>query len=1474
MPSHRHPENRLSDALRSFYISEQLESRLLLSTASPVDTRNNIPAPAPLLTKLSLSRNPIPVLKRSPGVILAMSMPAPTIKLTPPKTTTVKKTTLTITSTKTATKTSTAPTATPAAASPASSAPDIITGALAGKVLFTSGGHGYVWRPAVTNSDGSVTPGYWGFMRTYGYNFIEDTGNQDQITPYADYALRSGATIVAMRPVDHQVNEFVMDNAMGYSASTGGFQIISGTWTANTSTVPYWSVNNGNDTAHWVFASASATETAVARYTPNIPVAGYYPIYEWTNPGQNNSSNDRLDDQTYRINYTGGSTEVKVAADKVGNGWVYLGSYYFAQGVTAANVEVSNKTSGSTSGKYAVADGIRFGNGMGDWTGAGTTAGTHPISGYPREDECALYWCYDSRGWNGASNRVSTSVVDANFGYADENLNFFACDRYAAYMNNSAIGKSTDRLWISFHSNASGDAGTGGTGRGTYGLVNDGPTTPNQEWLAETAGYGVQQDMLAAGFNWASKDDGNAATTDDNVFVGGYSEISNSSSYINGEFDATIIEVAYHDNATDNALLKNPAVRDAVGRSAYHTAVKYFQTFDSLTNTTVLPEAPIHVRATTDASGNVIISWDPGASSTGLTGPYGNAATSYRVHTSSNGYGFDGGVVTTGTSLTISGLSTSAPTYFMVTAINSGGESEESYVVVAKPQLGRPAPILIVNNFDRMDGASDQIETKYVGTTAYMLARARARYNNAYDYVIQAASSLSAYNSSLDIESATDESIALGQVNLSNYSAVIWMSGEESTGDTGTFRGAAATAVTNYLNAGGKLFVSGSEIAWDLGAQNNGPTFLANTLHATYVADDAATYNYNAGLTGTALAGVSAGAFDDGTHGTYDVDYPDVLGAGTGAQVAMYYAGGTKAAAIQWSSGNSKLVYLGFPIESIYTQSSRNALIAAVMNYFAVTATAAPGTPALTAASDTGSSSSDRITRLNNAPGKTLQFIIPSTLSGATVKLYDGTTIIGQGTGNGGSLTLTTNGTATLADGLHTLTATQTQTGSLESAASPSLSITIDTTAPTATFTSISSPKTSSISSEAITFSESIAGLSAPLFSLTRDGSAVDTSGSTLAGSGSSFTLSNLSSSTSNAGHYALSLFTTGITDLAGNSLAAAPSVSWLMNTINTTPASDALVLARGSTPSQMTVTLNGNSYSLSLTGLGQLYLNLNIGSNPDSVTFDFSNGTPFFDVGMTIAAKSTDAISFIGSSFNDSVSISSNGAIFNSLPITFSAGQPATFSFAGGAGSDSLTVTSRSISFPTDASLTTSNLTLNLGAGASAFFSSAQHLAALNLSDTATASLAAGGNNLIVAGSLSLADSSSLDVADNDMILTSTTPDTIRQYLLTGSLFSSSAAFNHLHTTALGYALSSDLGVTSFAGQSLSSPSLLIKYTYNGDTNLDGKVDADDLARIDRGVAKHLSTWLAGDSNYDGIIDSSDLTLAYTAFRDQGPIL
>jgi hypothetical protein len=60
------------------------------------------------------------------------------------------------------------------------------------------------------------------------------------------------------------------------------------------------------------------------------------------------------------------------------------------------------------------------------------------------------------------------------------------------------------------------------------------------------------------------------------------------------------------------------------------------------------------------------------------------------------------------------------------------------------------------------------------------------------------------------------------------------------------------------------------------------------------------------------------------------------------------------------------------------------------------------------------------------------------------------------------------------------------------------------------------------------------------------------------------------------------------------------------------------------------------------------------------------------------------------------------------------------------------------------------------------------------------------------------------------------------------------------------------------------------VKYTYYGDANLDGKVDASDYSRIDNGYLNQLTGWFNGDFNYDGAVDGSDYTLIDNAFNTQ----
>jgi fibronectin-binding autotransporter adhesin len=113
----------------------------------------------------------------------------------------------------------------------------------------------------------------------------------------------------------------------------------------------------------------------------------------------------------------------------------------------------------------------------------------------------------------------------------------------------------------------------------------------------------------------------------------------------------------------------------------------------------------------------------------------------------------------------------------------------------------------------------------------------------------------------------------------------------------------------------------------------------------------------------------------------------------------------------------------------------------------------------------------------------------------------------------------------------------------------------------------------------------------------------------------------------------------------------------------------------------------------------------------------------------------------------------------------------------------------------------------------------------------------------------------------------------------------SSAAASDTTHLHALGVILN-DNGTgsgtqlyASFEGySSLNDSDVLIKYTYYGDTDLNGEVDGSDYSRIDYAYEYNqthssapLTGWFNGDFNYDGVIDGSDYTLIDNAFNSQG---
>jgi hypothetical protein len=340
---------------------------------------------------------------------------------------------------------------------------------------------------------------------------------------------------------------------------------------------------------------------------------------------------------------------------------------------------------------------------------------------------------------------------------------------------------------------------------------------------------------------------------------------------------------------------------------------------------------------------------------TGLPSPTGDAATSYRVYTSPDGFAWDNGVAVTDTTHTLTGLSPDQLIFARVTGVNDGGESLPTPTLGARASADGQAHVLLVEAYGRNDGSNDvwQDDGISIGDTAETGPSLRLYANraNRQDYVIQHGTAVT-----LPFDSATRSMLPTGAatataVHLRDYAVVDWMAGEESSPEESIPINAAEIALTpaeqdllaDFLAQGGSLLISGSEIGLDLILRGHGPAFYTDVLKATYQGSDAFKRNYQPypntvmATPGGLFDGLDVFAFDNGSGDTYYADRVDYFLPSLDdprAQSALIYNAGIGHAALTWDSGDcARLVYMAFPFETIYPAETRDAVMTRIVEF-------------------------------------------------------------------------------------------------------------------------------------------------------------------------------------------------------------------------------------------------------------------------------------------------------------------------------------------------------------------------------------------------------------------------------------------------------------------------------------------------------------------------------------------------------------
>lgn len=297
------------------------------------------------------------------------------------------------------------------------------TGALAGKTVWLSPGHG--WQNTGTGL---------GFLTQRGNSngLVEDFTTAETVDYYLQhYLINAGAQVWSVRERDMNTNEIIVNNDDGAPAYTE-----TGAWTDGT--IPGYG-------GTYRTSSASATETATAVFTPTVTVSGQYWVSVRFIGGVN-----RATDVQYAVTHAGGTTTFTVNQELHGDTWVYLGQFYFFAGAPY-RIVISNRS--AEGGQAIVADAVRLGGGIGQTPDCVNGGGP---SNRPRFEESARQYAR-FQGHPPCREDVTVRPV------------------YAEYeLSKGNPSDTANAVFVSFHTNAGG-----GTGTETYRYNGGGSSQPN-----------------------------------------------------------------------------------------------------------------------------------------------------------------------------------------------------------------------------------------------------------------------------------------------------------------------------------------------------------------------------------------------------------------------------------------------------------------------------------------------------------------------------------------------------------------------------------------------------------------------------------------------------------------------------------------------------------------------------------------------------------------------------------------------------------------------------------------------------------------------------------------------------------------------------------------------------------------------------------------------------------------------------------
>lgn len=450
----------------------------------------------------------------------------------------------------------------------------------------------------------------WQFQRARTYTTIEDLFPLSYINPFlAPMLEKAGANVWSVRERDYQTAEVVIDNDGADTLSTFRSE---GPWAAGD--IPGWqggrpAVVAPNDTPFARGTTIAVTvpqddvTTTTAVYTPYIPRTGRYAVYASWAMAPGNSPSVPIE-----IRHAGGSTTLRVNQQVAGGTWVPLGFYEFEQGADEARASVTIRANGATrnpSGTTTVtADAVRFGGGMSNAVPGGL------VSGKPRTSDAALYWTQYA---GLAPERVQRDFGVGHFGL-DYNRDITARGEFVNWLNRPATPPTAPpeqrglgvpiEAYLSFHT----DAGYSASGLiGTlmlYNVVSDGSTTfpdGRTRWLNRDFATIMQDELVRT-----------ARALYTSTWRRRHMQWSAFGEARRPEVPALILELLSHHNFNDMQYGLDPRFKRDMSRALYKSMLRFVAASNGY-EPVFTPLEPTHLTATATGANTAEVRWQPQA---------------------------------------------------------------------------------------------------------------------------------------------------------------------------------------------------------------------------------------------------------------------------------------------------------------------------------------------------------------------------------------------------------------------------------------------------------------------------------------------------------------------------------------------------------------------------------------------------------------------------------------------------------------------------------------------------------------------------------------------------------------------------------------------------------------------------------------------------------------------------------------------